>query len=184
MPLSFWGCVLIAAFTLAVTGTAAGDSPIRSVDVSYDGETYVCDVVIFAQVQPAVAWDVLTDFEQMAGWVPNVHESKVLNRENNSATIVQHGVARFGIASFPYTTERRIEMNRPFAIRSTQVRGSLRRVESLMTLEPEGNGTRLAYHLEIVPNLLVGAFLSKRFLEHELADQFGAIVREMSRRAQ
>jgi hypothetical protein len=69
-------------------------------------------------------------------------------------------------------------------IRSAQVKGSLRRVESLMTLEPDGNGTRMTCHLEMVPSLLAGSVMSKRFLEHEITEQFGPIVGDMTRRAQ
>ncbi len=178
-----WGRLLLATIMLSLASHAAGESPVRSVSVGFAGETYVCDAVMFAPVPPGVAWDVLTDFEHMAEWVPNVRTSRVLKREDNSATIEQRGVAKFGVASFPYAIERRIEMNKPVVIRSTQIRGSLRRVESLMTLEPEGKGTRLTYRLEVVPSLLAGAVMSRDFLEHEVAEQFGAIVGEMTRRA-
>jgi carbon monoxide dehydrogenase subunit G len=178
-----WCRLLLATIMLSLASHAAGESPVRSVSVSFTGETYVCDAVMFAPVPQVVAWDVLTDFEHMAEWVPNVRTSRVLKREDDSATIEQRGVAKFGVASFPYVIERRIEMNKPVVIRSTQIRGSLRRVESLMTLEPEGKGTRLTYHLEVVPSLLAGAVMSRGFLEHEVAEQFGAIVSEMTRRA-
>jgi hypothetical protein len=51
-----------------------------------------------------------------------------------------------------------------------------------MKLEPEGQGVRLNYHLEMAPGLLAGAVLSKDFLEHELVEHFAAIVDEMRRR--
>ena len=139
---------------------------------------------MYAPVQSAVAWDVLTDFDHMANWVPNVKESKVLKRENNSVTIEQRGTAKFGAASFNYVTERQLEMNKPLSIKSVQTKGSLKRVESLMKVEPDGNGTRLVYHIEIVPNLLASAVMSKSFLEHEITEQFTAIIGEMTKRAQ
>jgi hypothetical protein len=175
---------LVAALMLAFPCHGAGDSAIRSINVARDGETYVTDAVMFAPVPVQVAWDVLTDFEHMPGWVPNLRESKVLKIENNTVTLQQSGVAKFGAASFPYVTERQLEMNKPLAIRSTQLKGSLRRVDSLMKLESEGNGTRLTYHLEIVPNLLAGTVMSKSFFEHEIPEQFGAIIGEMTRRRQ
>jgi hypothetical protein len=73
-------------------------------------------------------------------------------------------------------------MDRPLTVRSTQIEGSLRRFASLMTIEPEGNFTRLTYHLEMVPGILAGAVVSESFLEHEIAEQFGAIIGEMTRR--
>jgi len=119
----------------------------------------------------------------MAQWVPNVRETIVLRRDASSATIEQHGVARYGAVSLPYATERRMELDKPVAIRSAQVRGSLRRVESLMTLESEGSGTRLTYHLEIVPSAVASVAMSAGHLEREIPEQFNAIIAEMVRRA-
>lgn len=182
--LTDWAWLAAAMLLLASNTTVAADSPIRSIDVSYGDGVYVVDAIMFAPVAQAVAWDVLTDFDHQAQWVPNVADSKVLKREDTSLTIEQQGVAKYGAASFPYATERKIELNPPNMIKSKQLRGSLRRVESTMVLEPEGKGTRLTYHLEIVPSLLAAALLSKNFLEHEIGEQFTAIVAEMVRRAQ
>jgi hypothetical protein len=175
--------MLVALLVLVGNVAVAADSPIRSIDVKYDGEAYVVDAVMFGPIGQAVAWEVLTDFDHMAQWVPNVAVSKVLKQEGNSVTVEQRGMARFGGASFPYVTERRIEMKSPSAIKTTQLKGSLRRVESLIALEPEGKGTRLIYHLEIVPSVLARAVMSTSFVEHEIIEQFTAIFGEMAHRA-
>lgn len=177
------GAWLLAAALMLFGNTGfAADSPIRSIDVAYDGETYVLNAVMFAPVAQAIAWDVLTDFDHMAQWVPNVSQSKVLKRDDSTVIIEQRGVAKYGAVSFPYTTERKLELKPQSTINSTQVKGSLRRVVSTMLIEPEGKGTRLTYHLEIVPNLFANALLSKDFLQQEIADQFGAIIGEMVHR--
>ena len=181
--LKAWGCMLAAMLILASNPGRAADSPIRSIDVTYDGETYVLNAVMFAPVAQAVAWEVLTDFDHMAGWVPNVTESKVLKRDDASITVEQRGVAKYGALSFPYDTERKLDLKPKATIDSTQIKGSLRRVVSTMMLEPDGKGTRLTYHLEIVPSLLAGALLSKEFVQHEISEQFTAIIAEMVRRA-
>jgi hypothetical protein len=178
-----WHCLLAALLLLAVHPSLAADSPIRSVDVTYDGDTYVLNAVMFAPVAQSIAWDVLTDFDHMARWVPNVTESKVLKREAMTVTIEQSGVAKYGAVSFPYTTERKIDLKPQAAINSVQTKGSLRSVVSTMVIEPEGKGTRLTYHLELVPSLLASVLLSKDFIAHEFGEQFGAIIAEMVRRA-
>jgi Polyketide cyclase / dehydrase and lipid transport len=178
----FWTWVAILMFISSAS--VAADSPIRSIDVTYEDGVYVVSAVMFAPVTQAVAWDVLTDFDHQAQWVPNLAESKVLKRDDTSVTIEQHGVAKYGAASFPYTTERKIEVNPPGSIKTKQLRGSLRRVESTIILAPDGKGTSLNYHLEVVPSLLTAAIISKSFLEHEVGEQFTAIIAEMVRRAQ
>jgi carbon monoxide dehydrogenase subunit G len=162
---------------------AANETPIRSIDIVQDSDGYVANVVMFAPVPASTAWEVLTDFEHMAGWVPNVRDSKVISRDGNSVTVEQQGVAKFGVASFRYTSVRQMRLDPQRTVHSTQIKGSMRRLESLMTLSPEGDGTKLTYHLEMVPAGLAAAALSTEFLKHELTEQFGAIIEEMSRRA-
>ena len=177
-----WARLLVVALMLPAGAALAAESPIRTIAVAYDGETYVVTAVMFAPVSQAVAWDVLTDFDRMAKWVPNVTESRVVKREEGVVTIEQRGTARFGAASFPYVTERRIETKPPGAIKTTQIKGSLKKVESSIALGPDGKGTKIDYRLEIVPSFFTAAIMSQRFLEHEVTEQFTAIVGEMVRR--
>ena len=181
--LRVWCCLLGAMFMLDGPGAFAADGPVRTLDVTFDGEAYVVNAVFFAPVPQAVAYDVLTDFEHLAKWVPNVTDSKVIKRDETSVIVEQHGMARYGAASFPYTTERKIELKPPSAIKTVQIKGSMRRVESTLAIEPEGKGTKIVYHLEIVPSAFAGAVMSKKFVEHEVGEQFGAIVGEMTRRS-
>lgn len=175
---------LVLALALACNAAAAADSPVRKLDVTFENDAYVVNAVFFASAPPNVAWDVLTDFDKLQGWVPNVAESKVLKREDTVVTVEQRGVAKYGAASFPYVTERRIELKPPSGIKTAQVKGNMKRVESTIALEAEGKGTRIVYHLEIVPSLLASTVMSKKFVEHEVGDQFTAIVGEMTRRVQ
>jgi carbon monoxide dehydrogenase subunit G len=175
---------LVLALALACHAAAAADSPVRKLDVTFEGDAYVVNAIFFAPAPPNVAWDVLTDFDKLQGWVPNVAESKVVKREDSVVTVEQRGVAKYGAASFPYVTERRIDLKPPSGIKTAQVKGNMKRVESTIALEAEGKGTRIVYHLEIVPSLLASTVMSKKFVEHEVGDQFTAIVGEMTRRVQ
>ena len=139
-------------------------------------------VQIFAPVNRAIAWEVLTDFPNMAGWVPNLKESVVVKPGDKQMTIEQRGTAKFGGVGFSYTSLREIVLDPQTTIKSTQVKGSMKRQESLMTLSTEGDGTRMQYRLELVPNLLASAALSEDRLKQEIQEQFTAIVGEMTKR--
>jgi len=174
--------LVLLALALPATALAADATPIRSIDISQDANGYVANVTMFAPVPPSVAWAVLTDFDHMASWVPNVRESKIVAGEANAVTIEQRGTAKFGIASFPYVSVRQMTLDPQRTVHARQIKGSMKRLESLMTLTPEDAGTKLTYRLEMVPSTLVSAVLSKEFLEHELSEQFTAIIGEMTRR--
>jgi hypothetical protein len=168
---------------LALAARLAGaELPIRHIDVAQDGQTYTVNMVMFAPVPPRVAWDVLTDFDHMAGWLPHVRRSRVVAHVGSIVTVEQIGVAKVGLLGFPYASVRRIDLSVPMVIRAAQIEGSMRRVESTMSLAPEAAGTSLTYHLEIVPSLLAGRFISTRYIEREISEQFAAIVAEMVQR--
>jgi polyketide cyclase/dehydrase/lipid transport protein len=177
-----WATRTLVIWLLAGDVAAAAEAPIRSIEVVRSADAFVANLVMFAPVPGSIAWKVLTDFEHQPEWVPNLRESKVIESDGNALTIEQRGVARFGIASFPYVSVRQILLDPERTVRAKQLKGSMRRVESLMTLTPDGNGTQLQYHLEMVPTGLAAAVLSEDFLQHELTEQFTAIIGEMVRR--
>jgi hypothetical protein len=171
---------LLVALVGAAPARAA--DALRSIDVQRNGETYVVDAVLFAPVAPKLAFEVLADFDQMSKYVPNVRESRIVNREGNVLLIRQQGVARFGVLSFPYVSERQIELTPPLSIRSTQVQGNMRKLQSLTSVVAEGNGAKILYHAELVPSAIAAGVLSKNFVAHEIEMQFNAFVDEMLRR--
>jgi ribosome-associated toxin RatA of RatAB toxin-antitoxin module len=177
-----WLAAGLFAFAVGHASIAVAEPAVASIDIREIGEGFVVDLVMRAPLPRELAYEVLTDFEHMANWVPNVKESRVVKREGNRTTVEQQGLARFGLLSFPYTTVRDVELDAPASIRSTQVAGSMKRLTSLMRLSSEGGATRLDYHAEFVPGAVAAKVLTKAFIEHEFSEQFEAIVAEMIRR--
>lgn len=172
---------LVVVSTVVVTATAA-ESPVRSIDVTRDGDAYVLKADMVAPVPPALAWEVLTDFPNMARWVPSVNDSHILKPGDTKFTVEQRGTAKFGALKFDYTSVREIELNPQTTIRSTQLKGSMKKQQSLMKLSAEGNGTLMQYQLELVPSFFASAVISEDLLKQEISEQFTAIVGEMVRR--
>jgi hypothetical protein len=56
------------------------------------------------------------------------------------------------------------------------------KLESTTTFAAVAGGTRLAYHVEAIPGALYPDAITRRFLGHEVTEQFDAIAREMVRR--
>lgn len=174
--------LLVAIAAGALAGGAQADSPVRTVDVTRDGDAYVLKAEISAPVAPAVAWEVLTDFANMARWVPNVVDSRIVKPGMANLTIEQRGTVKFAGMNFDYTSLREIELTAETTIRSTQVKGSMKKQSSLMKLVPKGTGTLMQYKLELIPSFMTSTVISEDLLKQEAVDQFTAIVAEMLRR--
>ena len=173
---------LAFAYVVAASAFAQDKGPIKSVEVVQNNEGYVATVVMFAPVAHTVAWHVLTDFNNMEKWVPNVRESKITSRDGNTLMVEQKGVAKFALLTFPYTSVRKMQLQPQSTIQATQVTGSMRRLVSLMKVTPEGTGTRLDYKLEIEPSGVAATVMDKEYLQREITEQFKAIVAEMVKR--
>ncbi len=179
--LGFALVVTLCAFVSAAAAQNKG--PVRKIDVVQKDDAYVVTIEMFAPVPPETAYAVLTDFDRMAGWVPNVRESRIVARDGNTLTVEQKGTAKFGLLSIPYTSVRKMELDPQKTIKATQVQGNMKRLGSLMQVSAGDNGgTRLDYRLEIVPSAIAASVMSPDFLRGELTDQFTAIVAEMVKR--
>lgn len=175
--------VLAAAAALLLAFPAlAQEATFRRIEVTPTAEGYSCDAEMRIPVAPELAWEVMTDFDSMARWVPNLKSSRVLKQEDRTVTIEQVGTASFGPVSFDFTMERRLSLDPPRGMTAVQLKGTLRKYQSTLRLAPERGATRLRYRVEIEPGTLLGVILSKEFVEHELKEQFTAIAAEMQRR--
>jgi len=173
---------LILAVALLAGLPAQADPPPRRFTVTPTAEGYACEAVMRVAVPIQRAWEVMTDFDAMARFVPNLRLSRVVKREGNVLDVEQVGVAQFGPLSLEFTMERRLELTPPRLIAAELVRGTVRRYRSTLYLTAEREGTRLTYRVDLEPGFVAGAVLTREFLEHELREQLLAMEAEMLRR--
>lgn len=167
---------------LLCAALARAASPVQALEVRRQGDGYVIEASFFAPVPRSLAWSVLTDFDAMVRFVPNLQESRITAGTAPQLTVRQRGVARFGPFEFPFESVRRIELRPPAAIDSVQTSGNLRRLESHTTLAVAPGGTLVSYRVELLPGSDFPALIGAAFLRHEVREQLEAIVQEMLRR--
>lgn len=175
-----FSALLLAHLVIADDAASAVDS--KDVRVERAGDSFSVDVRMYAPVPPALAWAVLTDFERMAEFIPNLTHSQIVERGEDRIQVKQKGVARYGPFSSSFESVRDIRLTPPREIRAHGIGGNIKRMESLMRLEAEGEGTRLEYHAEVQPDFWLPPLFGPSFVRHETAEQFSAMIREMLRR--
>jgi len=178
--------VWLAVSLLPAHSIAAGVSlpavPDDAVRVERAGPSFTVDVVMHAPVAPPLAWAVLTDFAHMADFVPNLARSEILESRDNLVKVGQKGTARYGFFSTDFESVREMRLTPIREIRAHGIGGNLKRLESVMQLEAEPGGTRLLYHAEVVPGFWFPPMIGPALVRHETAEQFSAVIREMTRR--
>ena len=152
------------------------------VHVTRLGEGFRVEIEMQAPVPPALAWQVLTDFANMARFAPNLESSRIVERQGNVLKIEQVGIAHFGPFSQHFTSVREISLNPQREILARQLSGTARRMESRMRVSALVDGARLEYRAEIVPDTPLPPLFGPSFVRHEMAEQFSAMINEMAKR--
>jgi|WetSurMetagenome_2_1015567.scaffolds.fasta_scaffold765847_1 hypothetical protein len=161
---------------------AFGMEPVVVATVSQLGEVIVVEVIADVPVALGTAWDVLTDFEHMAAFIGNVTLSKVIRREGNKVVVHQEGVARYGLLSLSFESEREIRMEPMIRIQTKSLSGSVKRMESESKLSQNESGTQIRYRAEVEPDSQLAKMFGASFIRHEVEEQFLEMSKEMIRR--
>ncbi len=165
---------------------AGANAPARidedEIQVRRQGETWTVEAQFVVPVPPSVAWEVLTDFDNMAAILTNLSSSRVLSRQGQVLQVEQKGRARFGIFSFAFESLREITLTPRRRIQARGLAGNTRQFESDMVLAPLDGGTRFSYRVAMVPDFWLPSLLGPSLLQHELAEQFNAMAAEMEKR--
>ena len=140
------------------------------------------EVDMLTPVSLETAWQVLTDFQHTARFVPNLERSQVTERKGNRLRVEQQGRAFFGPFWVTFGSVREIELHAMREIRAHQITGTARSMSSVMRLSTVPDGTRLEYRADIISDTYLPPIVGPAAVRHETAEQFSAILREMSER--
>lgn len=174
------------ALTLCVCAVSAGAASAYAADmaitVARNGELVVVDAGFDVPVTPRQAWQVLTDYEHMTRFMPNLASSTVLARDENTLRVSQNGRIPFGPFWLSFEYVRAIDLMPYREIRSHAVGGSLKKGEVVTRLEEHGAGTHVLYHSELVPAIWVPFGIGSMFVRQNIGEQLAGLRNEMMRR--
>ncbi len=170
---------LLCLAGLALPALALTDD---DVSVDYRDGTYIGGLSALTPAPMPVVKAVLTDFNHMADFMPGLTSSRIVTHSGNHFQIEQKGKISFGLFSMPFESLRQIEIIDGKRIVSKSLAGSARRMQSIMQVQALDHGSQIDYRIEIEPASWIPSSLGINFLQHELAEQFNALSREMLRR--
>jgi carbon monoxide dehydrogenase subunit G len=174
--------VLLGSAQMALSAQEPVRVNYSDVHVERSGDHFTVDLSLYAPVPPALAWAVLTDFERMSVFVPNLVSSDVIERSENLLKVRQKGVSRFGIFAMDFESVQETRLSPQSEIRAHGISGNFRRMDSVMQLQAEGSGTRLTYHADVQPDFWFPPFIGPAMARRDMAEQFTAMLQEMLRR--
>ena len=128
------------------------------------------------------AWDVFTDFDAMASFVPGIESSQAVERTARRALLRQTGSARFGIFSRRYASERELRLDPPHRIDSQSSARDELDTRSFTLFEPNAQGCQIRYELDAKTPAWAPSALSESFAREQALRMMRAMLDEITRR--
>ena len=129
-------------------------------------------------------WRILTGYERMAEFVPDMESCKVLSRNGNEVILEQFGVARFLFMSKSIHLIVRATEQPMSSIDISLISGDMKHYESHWELIPipETGGTRIVYSGKMIPNFYVPGILGSKMIRGDIQRMMSAVLARLDRR--
>nr|WP_229258574.1 SRPBCC family protein [Duganella rivi] len=129
-------------------------------------------------------WRILTGYERMAEFVPDMESCKVLSRNGNEVIIEQFGVARFLFMSKTIHLIVRAVEQPMSSIDISLISGDMKHYESHWELVPvpETGGTKVIYKGRMMPNFYVPGILGSKMIRSDIERMMSAVLARLDRR--
>lgn len=152
-----------------------------TVDNSADGLIAVqANALIEASAD--VVWEVLTDYEHLAGFIPNMRSSRIVSAPGAPLLVEQKGETGFLGYRFPLEIVFGIESVPLQEVKFRAVSGNLQAMKGSYRLEAFGKATRLSYSAHFHPDFWVPPLIGPSIMQAEITRQFDGLLAEVARR--
>ena len=169
---------VLIAFLVALSAHAAD----VSVSTRHQGGAIIVEASAEVPGRTGQAWTVLTDYERLSSFIPNMASSRVVARSKAGPVIEQKGVARFLVFSYPIEVRLVVAEFPPNRIEARGVSGSFKKFRGVYSLNVARGRTQLHYVCEMVPDFFVPPIVGTAILQRNVEESFGALVDEIVRR--
>jgi ribosome-associated toxin RatA of RatAB toxin-antitoxin module len=176
--------VLILAATMFLGRLAYGQDSKPPIDfaVTRSGEFVQTEAHVDMPVSPAVAWEVLTDYEQYPRFISSMRQSKIVSRGREGVIVEQKGSFSFLFFSQDINVHLRVSELPETLVEARAIDGDFRVMDGRYELTSLGNNVRLTYSGRLVPNFTLPPIFGLSIVRHILFSNFSELVNEILRR--
>jgi len=157
-----------------------------AIDVHMQGDMVIVDGIATVAATSSETWAVLTDYDHMAEFLPNLESSKKIedngNGNGNEFQIAQKGKLRFGPFSLSFSSLRKIILDPDTKIVSSAISGNFRKLDSITQLSGTAGGTRIDYHVEAIPDIALPDVIAVSMARKSVREFFDGVKAEIERR--
>jgi ribosome-associated toxin RatA of RatAB toxin-antitoxin module len=146
-------------------------------------QMYEVDANGTVQAPLPTVWRILTGYDRMEEFVPDLVSCRVLSRNGNEVIIEQFGTARFLFMSRSIHLIVRATEQPMSSIDIALISGDMKHYESRWELVPvpETGGTRVIYTGRMMPNFYVPGILGTNIIRGDIERMMGAVLARLDK---
>ena len=171
---------LVGAALLAACACATAQ-PIQ-VKAQKQGDTVVIDVEATAAVDPAVAFAVLTDYDQMPRYVSSLKQSRMARTGPNTLEVEQVAQTKLLFWNFTVRSLRSVQLVPNKEVHSQLIKGDFTRYEFTTRVQEKDGATVITHHGEYVPKSWLPPAIGPAIIQELTKKQYEEMIGEMLRR--
>lgn len=141
------------------------------------------DASLRVDVHHHIAWQVLTDYDNLARFVPGMQTSKIVSRPGEPLMLKQTGQSGFLLFKVPIEVVVQIVETPLETIGFHGVGGSFKNQHGEWRIERLGDATRLIYQANIVPGFRVPPLIGPAVMGQDVSSKLTGLAQEMQKRA-
>jgi ribosome-associated toxin RatA of RatAB toxin-antitoxin module len=132
---------------------------------------------------PATVWKILTTYERMPEFVPDLQSTRVVSRNGNEVIVEQLGTARVLFVKRDIRLVVRVTEQPTSVIDIALISGDMKQYNCRWELipMPETGGTRIVYSGRLVPNFYVPGFLGTSMVRSDIEKMMTAVLARLDR---
>jgi len=153
-----------------------------SIHTGRDGEFVTVSASIVMKADPRIVWAVLTDYDHLATFIPDMKSSRVVSREGNKVRVEQNGQAGFFFYTEPINVTLEIHEEPPGRITARGVEGNVKGLETRYDLHASDAGIKLDYTGRFVPGFSIPPLIGMPIMSRLIERRFRAMIDEVRRR--
>lgn len=182
-----WGSLLVlGALACGPPASAADPGPVAlpepTASLKLDGSRMTIEIAMDVPVPLVVAWEVLTDFDNMPKILPNLKTSTHTREAENVVLVRQTGTARYGPFSSDFESVRRLTLHPMTRIDSRTISGTVSKMHSRNDLTPTADGVHMQYHAEFEIDFFLPPIVGPSAMKDDVKARFAAFAAEMLKR--
>jgi carbon monoxide dehydrogenase subunit G len=176
------GIVILIAACAAATGLPPAAAQEISIEAGREGDFITFTASAELKVERRTAWEVLSDYDHLADFIPDMKSSRVVLRTSDGAMVEQKGEFSFLFFHQPVDVVLAVYEEPQRRIVARAVAGNLRDMEGRYELLASGQGVRLSYSGRFTPDFYLPPLIGMPIVRNVMAKRFRAMVAEILRR--